>query len=179
MVVLGETASNRVTISNNDFDGNTKYSATCDGHHYWTLYATGSNDQITLKGNYIHNTSGRSPKIGGNTVMHAVNNFWENNTGHAFDNGEGGHILAEGNVFSNVKVTMNENKGSVFAATSSDGAQCQSALKHTCAANTFTSSPALEGTDTSVLSSFSGKTPATVAAADGSAIKAKAGVGKI
>ena len=41
MVVLGETASNRVTISNNEFDGQTDYSATCDGHHYWAVYLTG------------------------------------------------------------------------------------------------------------------------------------------
>lgn len=179
MVVLGETASNRVTISNNEFDGQTDYSATCDGHHYWTLYATGSNDQITLKGNYIHHTSGRSPKVGGNTVLHAVNNLWENNTGHAFDNGSsGGKILAEGNVFNNVKATMLENKGSVFASLSSSAAQCQAAIKHTCAANTYTSSPALEGSDTSVLSAFKGDA-ATAATADASAIKSKAGVGKI
>lgn len=180
MVVLGETASNRVTISNNEFDGQTDYSATCDGHHYWTLYATGSNDQITLKGNYIHHTSGRSPKVGGNTVLHAVNNLWENNTGHAFDNGaSGGKILAEGNVFNNVKATMLENKGSVFASSdSSANAQCQAAIKHTCAANTYTSSPAIEGSDTSILSAFKNDA-ATAATADASAIKSKAGVGKI
>ncbi|KAG9200114.1 hypothetical protein G6514_007591 [Epicoccum nigrum] len=180
MVVLGETASNRVTISNNEFDGQTDYSATCDGHHYWTLYATGSNDQITLKGNYIHHTSGRSPKVGGNTVLHAVNNLWENNTGHAFDNGaSGGKILAEGNVFNNVKATMLENKGSVFASPdSSANAQCQAAIKHTCAANTYTSSPAIEGSDTSILSAFKNDA-ATAATADASAIKSKAGVGKI
>lgn len=111
--------------------------------------------------------------------MHAVNNFWENNTGHAFDNGSGGKVLAEGNVFQNVKATMNENKGSVFAASSSIGSQCQAILKHTCAANTFNSSPAIEGSNASVLSSFQGKDVASVASADGSAIKAKAGVGKI
>jgi pectin lyase len=109
-----------------------------------------------------------------------VNNLWENNTGHAFDNGaSGGKILAEGNVFNNVKATMLENKGSVFASPdSSANAQCQAAIKHTCAANTYTSSPAIEGSDTSILSAFKNDA-ATAATADASAIKSKAGVGKI
>lgn len=59
-IVLGEDASNRVTISNSEIDGETDWSATCDGNHYWGLYFTGSNDMVTLKGNYIHHTSGRS-----------------------------------------------------------------------------------------------------------------------
>lgn len=43
-IVLGNNASNRVTISNNKIDGTTSWSATCDGYHYWGLYFTGSND---------------------------------------------------------------------------------------------------------------------------------------
>lgn len=43
-IVLGNNASNRVTISNSKFDGTTSWSATCDGYHYWGLYFTGSND---------------------------------------------------------------------------------------------------------------------------------------
>lgn len=31
-VVFGYNASNRVTISNSEFDGSTSWSATCDGH---------------------------------------------------------------------------------------------------------------------------------------------------
>lgn len=31
-LVLGNAASNRVTISNSEFDGSTNWSATCDGH---------------------------------------------------------------------------------------------------------------------------------------------------
>lgn len=180
MFVAGQSASNRVTLSNNEFDGQTKWSASCDGHHYWTFLAIGSNDQITMKGNYIHHTSGRSPKIGGNTVLHAVNNLWEDNTGHAFDNSQGGHILAEGNVFSNVKATMNENKGNFFASPNSSlNAQCSANLKHNCAANSYTASPALAGSDTSVLNYFKGKPVASVATANGAATKSKAGVGRI
>lgn len=43
-IVLGEEASNHVTISNCKIDGTTEWSATCDGHHYWSLYFTGSDD---------------------------------------------------------------------------------------------------------------------------------------
>jgi hypothetical protein len=53
-------------------------SATCNGYHYWNLYFTGSNDQITFKNNYVHHFSGRAPKLGGNTVLHAVNNYVSN-----------------------------------------------------------------------------------------------------
>jgi len=53
---------------------------------------------ITLKGNYIHHTSGRSPKVQGNTLLHAVNNYWYDidSKGHAFELGQGGYVLAEG-----------------------------------------------------------------------------------
>jgi len=40
-IVLGENASNRVTISNCEIDGSSTWSATCDGHHYWAVYLTG------------------------------------------------------------------------------------------------------------------------------------------
>lgn len=71
-IVLGTEASKRVTISNSYIDGVTDYSATCDGYHYWGLYFDGSSDLVTLKGNYIYHTSGRSPKVQGNTLLHAV-----------------------------------------------------------------------------------------------------------
>lgn len=43
-IVLGNKASNRVTISNCRIEGNTPWSTGCDGYHYWGLYFTGSND---------------------------------------------------------------------------------------------------------------------------------------
>jgi pectin lyase len=61
-----------VTISNNYFNGVSSYSATCDTYHYWGIYLDGSNDLVTMKGNYIYHFSGRSPKIQGNTLLHAV-----------------------------------------------------------------------------------------------------------
>lgn len=71
-LVLGNDASHRVSVTNNEFDGVTNWSATCDGHHYWAIYLTGSSDLVTMKGNYIHHTSGRSPKVSSNTLLHAV-----------------------------------------------------------------------------------------------------------
>ncbi|KAF2450306.1 polysaccharide lyase family 1 protein [Karstenula rhodostoma CBS 690.94] len=180
MLVLGNGASNRVTVSNNEFDGVTSWSATCDGHHYWAIYLTGSNDMVTLKGNYIHHTSGRSPKTGGNSLIHAVNNYWYANTGHAFDNGAGSQIVAEGNVFQNVNTPLLEKKGSFFASPSTGAnAVCSASLKHTCQMNSFGSSGTLGGADTGFLANFAGKNVATAQVGSASAIQNGSGVGRI
>jgi pectin lyase len=71
-IVLGTKASKRVTISNSFIDGTSDYSATCNGYHYWGIYLDGSSDLVTMKGNYIYHTSGRAPKVQGNTLLHAV-----------------------------------------------------------------------------------------------------------
>nr|AOR51689.1 polisaccharide lyase family 1 protein [Phaffia rhodozyma] len=61
MFVAGVGANKRVALTNSEFDGRTSWSATCNGKHYWAIYTTGSNDRITMSGNYIHETSGRGP----------------------------------------------------------------------------------------------------------------------
>jgi pectin lyase len=142
-IVLGNSASNRVTISNSEFNGATSWSATCNGRHYWGIYLTGSNDMVTFKNNYVHHTSGRSPKVGGNTLLHAVNNYFYA-IEHAFEADSGSKILAEGNIFQNVD---------------------KAALGRACKANSYGSSGALTGTDSSILSGFSGKNVASAAAA--------------
>lgn len=43
-LVLGEKASNRISVTNNKFDGNSQWSANCNSYHYWGIYLTGSND---------------------------------------------------------------------------------------------------------------------------------------
>ena len=35
--VLGTDADSRVSITNNYINGESDSSATCDGHHYWTV----------------------------------------------------------------------------------------------------------------------------------------------
>jgi pectin lyase len=182
--VLGSNASNRVTISNNYIDGRTSWSATCDGYHYWNLYFTGSNDLVTFKGNYIHHTSGRAPKVGGNTLLHAVNNYWYQSSGHAFEADSGSKILAEGNVFQNAgqMVDTSNVAGKLFTSPdSSTNAACSSYLGHACQTNAFGSSTSYKGTDQSFFQYFSGKNVASAASATSaqSSVPNKAGYGKI
>ncbi|KAF0325154.1 pectin lyase 2 [Colletotrichum sp. SAR11_59] len=181
-IVLGNGASNRVTISNNEIDGVTSWSATCDNHHYWGVYLTGSNDMVTFKNNYIHNTSGRSPKIAGNSLVHVVNNFFYNINNHAMEADAGAKVVLEGNIFQNVVASMQSGlAGKVFASPdSSTNAQCSSYLGHACQLNAYGSSGSLTGTDTSILSSFSGKNVAAAGTAnDAKAVATSAGFGKL
>ncbi|KAI3394756.1 hypothetical protein diail_2285 [Diaporthe ilicicola] len=182
-IVLGYDASNRVTISNTEIDGSTSWSATCDGHHYWGLYFTGSNDLITLKGNYIHHTSGRSPKVGGNTLLHAVNNYWYANSGHAFEVDSGAMIVVEGSVFQNVVNEVDSTvAGKIFnSPDTTSNTACASYLGHNCQLNAFGSSTGYSGKDTSFLSNFQGKNIASASTASSaqSSVPNSAGIGKI
>ncbi|KAG9744370.1 polysaccharide lyase family 1 protein, partial [Aureobasidium melanogenum] len=179
-VVLGESASGRVTISNCDIDGSSSWSATCDGRHYWALYFTGSNDMITFKGNYIHHTSGRSPKIQGNTILHAVNNYWYDidSKGHAFELGQGGYVLAEGNKLQNVATVIEAGATGKYFTVPGSGSVCSSFIGRSCQNNAFGSSGAFSSADTSFLGNFKGKNIASAAAAS-SVSTANVGYGKI
>ena len=180
-IVLGNSASNRVTISNNEINGATSWSATCDGRHYWGLYFTGSSDTVTFKNNYVHHTSGRSPKVAGNTLLHAVNNYFYA-IAHAFEADSGSKILAEGNVFQNVDAPAQSGlPGKVFASGSSTtNAQCKSYLGHNCQMNAYGTSGTLAGSDTSFFSNFKGKNiaSATTASAAKNVVNT-AGYGKL
>ncbi|OJJ81702.1 polysaccharide lyase family 1 protein, partial [Aspergillus glaucus CBS 516.65] len=164
-IVLGTEEDNRITISNSFINGESDYSATCDGYHYWGIYLDGNNDLVTLKGNYIYHTSGRSPKVQGNTVLHAVNNYWHDNSGHAFEIGEGGYVLAEGNVFQDVTTPVEDPvDGQLFTSTdASSNAQCSSYLGRDCEVNGFGNSGTFNQDDTSLLSKFKGQ---NIASAD-------------
>ncbi|KAF2967860.1 hypothetical protein GQX73_g5696 [Xylaria multiplex] len=183
-IVLGNGASNRVTISNNFIDGRTSWSATCDGYHYWNLYFTGSNDLVTFKGNYILHTSGRAPKVAGNTLLHAVNNYWYQNSGHAFEVDSGSKILLEGNVFQNAgqAVEVSSVSGKIFTSPDSNSnAGCSSYLGHACQLNAYGSTTSYKGTDQSFLQYFSGKNIASASTASSaqSSVPNSAGHGKI
>lgn len=162
-IVLGTSADNRVTLSNNYIDGTTSWSANCNTYHYWALYLGGSSDKITLKNNYIYHTSGRSPKVTGSTLLHAVNNYFSDINGHAFEIDSGTQVLAEGNYFSGVDTLVDGQEGSLLV-TDSDASACSSGLGRTCQANGYTSSGTWSGTDSSFLSSFSGYTIASASA---------------
>ncbi|KAJ5141057.1 uncharacterized protein N7443_010972 [Penicillium atrosanguineum] len=190
MFVAGYEASGDVTISNCEFDGQTSWSASCDGHHYWTVYlhdslGYGKNDKVTFTGNYIHHTSGRSPKLEFNSYWHAYNNYWFNNTGHAFDVGSGTKALIEGNVFHNVDTPLltDSSPGKTLAVGSNDKSTCDSKLGRTCVANTLVSSGALSASDESVLSSWPsselGVSVTSSASQVRSSVLSNAGVGKL
>ncbi|KAH7130934.1 pectin lyase 2 [Dactylonectria macrodidyma] len=162
-IVLGTDADNRVTISNNNIDGTTSWSPNCDTYAYWGVYLGGSSDQVTFKNNYIHHTSGRSPKVTGSTLLHAVNNYFSDINGHAFEIDSGTQVLAEGNLFEGVNTLVEGQEGQVFVP-DSDGSACSSSLGRNCEANGYTSSGTWSGTDSSFLSSFSGYSVASAEA---------------
>ncbi|BCS19948.1 polysaccharide lyase family 1 protein [Aspergillus puulaauensis] len=182
-LVLGTSASNRVTVSNSYFDGTTSYSATCDGYHYWGIYLDGSNDLVTLKGNYIYHMSGRSPKVAANTLLHAVNNYWYDSSGHAFEIDSGGYVLAEGNVFQNIPTVVESPvSGQLFTSPNSNTNQvCSTYLGHTCQVNGFGSSGTFSQADTGFLVNFQGKNIASAEAytVAQSNVPSNAGQGKL
>ncbi|POM67179.1 Pectate lyase/amb allergen [Phytophthora palmivora] len=150
MVVVHYAGALGLTISNSDFDGNTKFSSSCDGHHYWGFLIIGKKTEMTLVGNYIHYMSGRAPKIGGHDgeipVVHAANNFFSDNTGHAFDVSTNGYVLAEGNYFSSVtSPNVDDKDGHLFVPTAAG--DCTTSIGRTCELNVLTDSGTFTGND--------------------------------
>lgn len=142
-IVTGFGAAEGVTISDNVFDGSGTYSTRCDGHHYWALYFTGGGDTITFARNYMYQTAGRGPKIGGNSphsqIVHMYNNYFVDITDHALDAGVGSKVLVEGNYFNRVvQPAVGGHSGIVFAPTSAAmNSQCSSGLGRACVSNTL------------------------------------------
>ena len=148
MIVTGWGSATHVTISNNEFDGRTPYSATCDGHHYWVWLFLGHHDTLTLLKNYVHDTSGRAPHAGGmgNAEIRAqlVNNVFAHLTyqGAIMSRTVSSHLLVEGNDFEDVSHPLfNDTRqpGTAFALFApipqSANDTCQSALGRPCVAN--------------------------------------------
>ncbi|CAG8263117.1 unnamed protein product [Penicillium salamii] len=182
--VFGFDTSTRVTLSNNFINGETPYSTGCDGYTYWTFEMVGKADQITLQNNYIYKTTGRSPALSGGTLLHAVNNVWEDNNGHVLEGGEAtAKGLFEGNVWSGVNTIIGDYKGVLFTSPdSSTNEQCNSALGRSCVVNLATDSGELTAyKDTSFFTDFSGLkiAPATSASEAQANVPSKAGAGKI
>ncbi|KAF2712708.1 carbohydrate-binding module family 1 protein, partial [Pleomassaria siparia CBS 279.74] len=143
MFIVSHYKGSRVTISNNEFDGVTDTSATCNNNHYWTMMFISDDEQITLDRNYFHDVSGRAPKLGQDGVaatFHAVNNYFENMKGHAFDAYDGASALVEGNVFKAVSQPSTDKAAAVATFVVDGGSACSSALGRTCLANSVDSS---------------------------------------
>jgi pectin lyase len=137
MIVTNTASSKSITISNCELDGYTDYSASCDNRHYWTMLFYGTQTRVSLINNYIHQTSGRSPKVGGDSIIHAANNYFYNNSGHNFDPSEKSYTVAEGNYLDSctTPVMLSDKTGSMYAETS-NGAACSSAFGRACVSNT-------------------------------------------
>ncbi|KAK7418514.1 hypothetical protein QQZ08_011224 [Neonectria magnoliae] len=68
--------------TNSDVDRN--------GKHCWTMLFLGEANFSTFSGNWVHDMSGRAPHMGTDAteseiVFHAVNNYFQDVDGHAFN----------------------------------------------------------------------------------------------
>ncbi|KKK13206.1 hypothetical protein ARAM_000542, partial [Aspergillus rambellii] len=149
-IVSGWGPAGHVTISNNEFDGATKWSAGCNGKHYWSLLLIGEKDWYTFEGNYIHDVSGRAPHLGtertkSNIFFHGVNNYFRNIGGHAFDINTNTRVLLEGNYFDNVNTPLTDatlkSGALVYDVPTMDSANaCNSPLGYICEWNRLSAS---------------------------------------
>ncbi|GLA86109.1 hypothetical protein AtubIFM56815_010360 [Aspergillus tubingensis] len=175
---FGQESDNAITISNSFINGKTDYSATCDGHTYWGLELVGSSDLITFYKNYVYYTSGRSPALSGNTLFHAVNNVWADNSGHAIEGTDNGMGLFEGNWFNNVPTIVQSGfVGQLFSSESADLCQCETYLGRDCVTNAYTSSGSFDYDDDGFFVDFENLTIASAESASSieSSVPANAG----
>lgn len=150
MIVAGWGKASNVTISNNEFDGRSEFSVTCNGAHYWNLLLIGANDSMSIVGNWLHHFSGRAPKIGtenGSSTVQLVNNYFEDGPGHALATAAPARVLVEGNYFKTVTTPISNDKGAgyVFAVlgtpTAAANSSCQAALQRPCVGNVVEPAP--------------------------------------
>ncbi|KAL4862287.1 hypothetical protein BDV12DRAFT_203192 [Aspergillus spectabilis] len=194
MIVSGWGKGGHVTISNNEFDGRTSWSSGCNGKHYWTLLLLGSEDWYTFSNNYIHDVSGRAPHLGtdytnSRIFFHAVNNYFQNVGGHAFDIDTNTWSLLEGNYFNTVTTPLTPNSLTSGAQiydvpTVESASNCVAQLGYICEWNRLSNSGTWTArTDSAVLSQAAGYKPyliGHIGVADvPSSVVANAGVGKV
>ncbi|KAI9984345.1 hypothetical protein PInf_005693 [Phytophthora infestans] len=156
-IVANNAGVSSLTISNSDFDGRTDYSASCDGRHYWTFLLYGKDTKVSMINNYVHSTSGRSPKVGGssdsNAIVHVANNYWADNSGHSFELGQNGFVLAEGNYYQDTVAP----EGAIYAATATT--ECSNYLGRSCLPNVLDKSGSLQSrSGATALSKMKGNT---------------------
>jgi len=187
MIVTGYGSVTHTTFSNNVFNGQSTYSATCNSCHYWAALFTGTSDQITLALNYFYYTSGRGPHVGGtsgyNQKVHIYNNYYVTVLGHAIDPEVGASIVAEGNYFNTVTTPVLAGGTGVlyFPTTSAQASTCSSYIGRACVTNTLLSSGSAAGTSTSALSALADSTVKSASVMAASAVpnyvQAHAGIG--
>ncbi|KAE9079652.1 hypothetical protein PF010_g22675 [Phytophthora fragariae] len=132
MVDTGTASIKSMTTSNSEFDSRTQYSATSGGNHYWDFLFLCTQTQGTLANDYVHNTPGSSPGVGGNFVVHAVKNYWSNNTGYSYKVVNYCNVLLEGDYFEHTATPNKhdaETVGAMMAPSSSPQSTCKSTLR--------------------------------------------------
>ncbi|KAG4433599.1 hypothetical protein IFR05_010926 [Cadophora sp. M221] len=147
MFIVSHYAASRFTVSNNEFDGATTTSATCNGNTYWGTMFVAEGDQATIDRNYWHDMSGRSPKLGADgvkTTIQATNNYFYNNLGHDFEIYSGTTALIEGNRFHSVNTPMHAGAESISTIynvpDAASATACTAILGRACVGNAITSS---------------------------------------
>ncbi|ORC58335.1 pectate lyase [Pseudomonas floridensis] len=148
MISTGWMSTSHVTISDNEFDGRTPYSSSCDGHHYWVWLFLGNPDTLTVARNYVHDTSGRGPHAGGlgnaDVTVQLVNNVYSQVSyqGAIMPRTPYSHLLVEGNDFEYVTHPFfydAEQPGKAFAlfapGTDAQNSACQNAIGRPCVPN--------------------------------------------
>ncbi|KAH6886203.1 pectin lyase fold/virulence factor [Thelonectria olida] len=194
MLVSGWGAAGHVTISNNEFDGVTSWSAGCNGKHYWTMLFLGLKDYYTFVGNWVHDVSGRAPHMGTDKTnsqiyFHAVNNYFQNIGGHAFDIGTNTFVLIEGNKFDNVDTPLTSGSktsgAQIYEVVSvADASGCTSKLGYICEWNKLTGSGSFPSlTSSTALSKLSTYKSSLVSHTSvdnvAKSVTANAGIGKL
>jgi pectate lyase len=200
MIASGFGAATNVTISWNDFDGNTNYSHFCDGMHYWGILLGGNPQTITISNNLFHEITGRGPHVDSpSSLVHLVNNYYHNEhptrSGgffHALDAGTATvNVLVEGNYFENIETPItNTGTGNVFGSlsgpTTSTQTQCVSTLRRNCFGNIAQPAPVINHfvQDSSVMRAFESVPKSSIvvpykASAVPAAVMANAGPGHI
>lgn len=108
--------------------------------------------------NYIAHTSGREPALSATTLLHTVNNVWDDIKGHAIEGDMAGKGLFEGNIFQNVNtIVMPDFKGQLNSCPNSTAAATtESFLGRVCQSNIYVTSGAFNRKDTGFLSEFKG-----------------------
>jgi len=197
-IVLGNgdaTAKvDNITISNNELDGQSPWSARCTGTHYWNMLAY-SNGRVTFANNHLHHFDGRAPRFnsaGTGALVQIVNNYFETGTWHALDyEGANTRVLMEGNYFKDVSMpvltdaTGNGQLFGVYGQTSATKATCTAAIGRSCNPNIASPAPANDKLvqDSAVLTAFkpiAGGLVKPISARDvPDTVKANAGVGKL
>lgn len=197
-IVLGDGEAratiDNITLSNNELDGRSPWSARCTGNHYWNLLVYG-NGRITVANNHIHHFDGRAPRInsaGSGALVQIVNNHFEAGSWHALDyEGASTRVLMEGNYFQDVSVpvvTVASGSGQLFGVygqTSATKATCTAAIGRTCTPNIASPAPATDRLvqDSAAMSAFQPVAASLVKPISArdvpQTIRANAGVGKI